>query len=99
MGIGVSNMPSSLLASSTSTVPTSTKPPMSSVESIAVSTQCMASLMNTSQYLGNPVSRHVTSDSFSSLKSIAAQAVATATLRSQVPVPTDYSAESRGMYI
>ena len=37
-----------------------------------------------------------TSNSFSSLKSIAAQAVATAGLNNPISAPTDYSAESRG---
>lgn len=40
-----------------------------------------------------------TSNSFSSLKSIAAQAVATAGLSNPVPVPTDYSSESRGIHV
>lgn len=40
-----------------------------------------------------------TSNSFSSLKSIAAQAVATAGLSNPVPVPTDYSSESRGTHV
>jgi len=33
------------------------------------------------------------------LKSIAAQAVATAGLNNPIPAPTDYSAENRGKYI
>ena len=38
-----------------------------------------------------------TTESLSSLKSIAAQAVATAGLHSSISAPMDYSAESRGM--
>ncbi|KAK3738730.1 hypothetical protein QZH41_018107 [Actinostola sp. cb2023] len=94
MGMSVS-MPSSLLTSSSCSTALS-KPPMSSVESIAVSSQSMASLMSNTQFMGSPVTRHVTTDSFSSLKSIAAQAVATASLHNQVQhIPTDYSSESR----
>ncbi|KXJ09681.1 CCR4-NOT transcription complex subunit 3 [Exaiptasia diaphana] len=87
------SMTSSLLTSSSNTV--LSKPPMSSVESIAVSTGSVGSLMSSAQFMGSPVSRHVTTDSFSSLKSIAAQAVATANLHSQVQLPNEYSAESR----
>lgn len=91
--MGMSGSMSSPLITNTSSAVLS-KPPMSSVESIAVSTGSMGSLMSSAQFMGSPTGRH--SDSFSSLKSIAAQAVATANLRSQVQIPTDYSAENRG---
>jgi len=46
--------------------------------------------------MGSPSGRHGNSEAFSSLKSIAAHAVATANLHNQVPIPTDYTAENRG---
>lgn len=59
-----------------------------------------ASILSGSHLMSNsgPTQQPSTSNSFSSLKSMAAQAVATAGLNNSISTPTDYSTESRGLF-
>ncbi|XP_015763384.1 PREDICTED: CCR4-NOT transcription complex subunit 3-like isoform X2 [Acropora digitifera] len=72
---------------------------MSVEDSLVSSSNQTTSILSGSHLMSNPgqTQQPSTSNSFSSLKSIAAQAVATAGLSNPVPVPTDYSSESRGL--
>ncbi|XP_048575581.1 CCR4-NOT transcription complex subunit 3 isoform X2 [Nematostella vectensis] len=91
---GSTPLPPPLLSNSTSS-----KPPMSLAESLAASTQPVSSLISSVHLMTAPAQRHITtSDSFSSLKSIAAQAVATASLGNPMQGPTGFSTENRGLF-
>ncbi|XP_078347171.1 CCR4-NOT transcription complex subunit 3-like isoform X2 [Oculina patagonica] len=68
-------------------------------EPLVSSSNPQASILSGSHLMSNSgPSQPSTSNTFSSLKSIAAQAVATAGLNNPVSTPTDYSTESRGLF-
>lgn len=68
-------------------------------EALVTSSNPPASILSGSHLMSNSgPSQPSTSNTFSSLKSIAAQAVATAGLNNPVSTPTDYSTESRGLF-
>ncbi|CAH3181966.1 unnamed protein product [Porites evermanni] len=109
-----SSVPSSVQSSDLSGFNLSMPPPMVSNSSSVLSNSTVSmgeplvhvpssnpptSILNGSHLMSNTgVSQASTSNSFSSLKSIAAQAVATAGLNNPISAPTDYSAESRGLF-
>ncbi|XP_020611064.1 CCR4-NOT transcription complex subunit 3-like [Orbicella faveolata] len=69
-------------------------------EALVTSSNPPAPILSGSHLISNsgPSQQPSTSNTFSSLKSMAAQAVATAGLNNPVSTPTDYSTESRGLF-
>lgn len=74
-------------------------PTMSMGDSLVSSSNQPTSILSGSHLISNSgPNQPSTSNSFTSLKTIAAQAVATAGLRNPIPAPTDYSTDSRGLF-